>query len=263
MKYKLIPVIIVLTVLMFWGCGPTYPEDNTGVTYPVPEFSDAKISYNVMRQELHCEVMVMYDDPLTELSVDMILEGFDVTTYQTSLNDSGLFGDALPDDNIFSRNILLNRIDSIDGSVSVQYDILELGTVIRSYYDTLNVIANLPPVITEITMPDTIVRPVPGRDGSITYKDLMISLSVDDPNGIYDVTSAYFQVLNNSTEQWSSDYDMYDTGEEGDATAGDGIFSRGLQISSSNSAATNHFRFRVKDTAANFSDWSLDSVVVR
>jgi hypothetical protein len=56
---------------------------------------------------------------------------------------------------------------------------------------------------------------------------------------------------------------MYDNGEEGDELGGDGIFSRGLQISSTNTAVTNYFRFRVKDTAANFSEWSLDSVVVR
>lgn len=106
-------------------------------------------------------------------------------------------------------------------------------------------------------MPDTIVRPETGS------KALLFSVTVDDPNGAYDVTNAFFQVMSNTTGQWSSDYDMYDNGEEGDELAGDGIFSRGLQISSTNTAATNYFRFRVKDTAANFSEWSLDSVVVR
>ena len=106
-------------------------------------------------------------------------------------------------------------------------------------------------------MPDTIVRPLTGT------KDLLIFLEVDDPNGVYDVINAYFQVQSNSTGQWSSDYSLNDTGTLGDVRSGDGIFSTGLQISSANSAATNYFRFRVKDTASNFSDWSLDSVVVR
>ncbi|RKY55702.1 MAG: hypothetical protein DRP93_02895 [Candidatus Neomarinimicrobiota bacterium] len=257
MKHKLIPVAIAIILLLLWSCGPTYPEGNTEISYPVPEFSDAVLSYNTIRQELHCEIRVMYDNPIPELNAELILTGFDISTLELILNDSALYGDALIGDNIFSRNISLSRIDSINGSISIQYDILDSGIVIRSYVDTLDIIANLPPVITEITMPDTIVRPVTGT------KDLLIYLEVDDPNGVYDVVNAYFQVQSNSTGQWSADFPLNDTGEMGDITAGDGIFSTGLQISSKNSAATNYFRFRVKDTASNFSDWNLDSVVVR
>ena len=160
-------------------------------------------------------------------------------------------------DNIFSKNISLTRIDSMDGQIIARYDIYEGGISIKTLNDTIQIVANLPPFITEINMPDTIVRP------RIGTKDLLISLSVDDPNGIQDVINAYFQVKNNSTGQWSSDYPMNDMGTLGDATAGDGVFSTGLEISSDNSAVTNYFRFRIKDTASNFSDWSLDSVVVR
>lgn len=257
MKNKFIPLTILMIMLLLWSCGPTYPEDNTETSYPVPEISDARLSYNVLRQELHCELMVMYDDPITELNAELTLTGFEESTLEFTLTDSALYGDAISGDHIFSRNISLNRIDSIDGNIHIQYDILDSGVVIMSYMDSLDVIANEPPVIIEITMPDTIVRPVTGT------KDLLIYLEVDDPNGVYDVINAYFQVLSNSTGQWSSDYSLNDTGELGDVTAGDGIFSTGLQISSANSAATNYFRFRVKDTASNFSDWSLDSVVVR
>ena len=257
MKHKLIPVAIVIALLLMWGCGPTYPEDLADITYPVPEFSDAQLSYNTLRQELHCELMVMYDEPIAELNAELTLTGFDITTLELTLNDSALNGDALRYDHIFSRNISLNRIDSINGSISVKYDILDSGVVILSYFDTLNVIANLPPVITEITMPDTIVRPLTGT------KALLIYLEVDDPNGVYDVINAYFQVQSNSTGQWGSDYSLNDTGTLGDVSSGDGIFSTGLQIFSTNLAVTNYFRFRVKDTASNFSDWSLDSVVVR
>ena len=251
----IIPVLLISLLVI--SCGPVYPPDETETSYPVPEMSDAKLNFNSIRQELHCEIMVYYDSLVTDLRAELSLSGFVLTELQTTLNDSGLNGDAIPGDQVFSRNINLDRIDSLDGSIIANYDIYEDGISIKSFSDTLNVIANLPPVITEITMPDTIVRPETGS------KALLFSVSVDDPNGIYDVSNAFFQVLSNSTGQWSSDYDMYDNGEEGDEVAGDGIFSRGLQISSSNSAATNYFRFRVKDTAANFSDWSLDSVVVR
>lgn len=257
MKTKFIALAILMSLLFLWSCGPTYPDDNTDTSYPVPEIGDATLNYNTNRQMLHCEVSINYDSVITDLRADLDLVGFTIANLQTTLNDSGLLGDAIAGDKVFSRNIALDHIDSLDGQVIAQYDIYESGVSIKSFTDSLDVIANLPPVITEITMPDTIVRPETGS------KALLFSVTVDDPNGAYDVTNAFFQVLSNTTGQWSSDFDMYDNGEEGDELAGDGIFSRGLQISSTNTAATNYFRFRVKDTAANFSAWSLDSVVVR
>lgn len=115
----------------------------------------------------------------------------------------------------------------------------------------------MPPFITEIEMPDTLIRPLSGS------KELLIAVHADDPNGKADVLAAYFQVKNNETGVWGQSYDCYDNGTNGDVKAGDGVFSRGLLISSENSATTNYFRFRVKDAAANFSDWYPDSVVVR
>ncbi|MCF7833501.1 MAG: hypothetical protein K9N05_08020 [Candidatus Marinimicrobia bacterium] len=257
MKHKLTIFAIILFLVLIWGCGPVYPDGNTETSYPVPEFSDELLTYNTLRQELHCEVQVHYDSAVTDLRAGFTLTGFEETTFQTTLNDSGKSGDAMQGDNIFSKNISLTRIDSMDGQIIARYDIYEGGISIKTLNDTIQIVANLPPFITEINMPDTIVRP------RIGTKDLLISLSVDDPNGIQDVINAYFQVKNNSTGQWSSDYPMNDMGTLGDATAGDGVFSTGLEISSDNSAVTNYFRFRIKDTASNFSDWSLDSVVVR
>jgi hypothetical protein len=106
-------------------------------------------------------------------------------------------------------------------------------------------------------MPDTLVRPESGS------KELLIAVHVDDPNGKQDVTMAYFQVKNNTSGLWGADFDLYDDASNGDLRAGDGIFSRGLQISAQNAAVTNYFRFRAKDSAANFSVWYPDSVVVR
>ena len=257
MKYKMIIPALLMSLLVLVSCGPVYPEGETETNYPVPEFSDADLQYNSIRQALHCEITVHYDSVVTDLRTNLDFQGFEISSLEIALNDSGLYGDALPGDNVYSRNIDIDRINSLDGFIIAEYEIYENGISIKSFTDSLEVIANLPPVITEITMPDTIVRPETG------LKALLFSVTVDDPNGAYDVTNAYFQVLSNSTGQWSSDYDMYDTGDQGDELAGDGIFSRGLQISSTNTAATNYFRFRIKDTAANFSDWSLDSVVVR
>ncbi|MDZ7797705.1 MAG: choice-of-anchor X domain-containing protein [Candidatus Marinimicrobia bacterium] len=249
--------IISLTLLLIWSCGPTYPDDPANDSYPAPEFSQSLLTYNAAREELHCEVKVLYDLDISEVQADISLEGFENEAYSVALNDSGVLGDAIPYDNIFSRNLVLDRIDSLDGRAAVQFSVHEAGSLLRSYYDTLYIEANLPPLITEIVMPDTLIRP---RSGT---KDLIIYVHLDDPNGIHDVTNAFFQVQDNDDGSWSPDYSLYDNGESGDEQAGDGIFSTGLQISADNEAATNYFRFRAKDSASNFSDWSIDSVVVR
>lgn len=257
MKNKKTPVLFIIIALLIWACGLNYPEETPKVSYPQAQLVKRVLSYNELRNEMHCELVVNYDSSFTELSLVVEALGFEEDTFFLVLNDAGLQGDALANDGIYSRNAVLNRIDSIDGRLAVKYELYNDTKLIKTAFDTLELFANLPPVILEIMMPDTIIRPASGT------KDLFISLKVDDPNGVHDVISAYFQVKNNTTKLWSSDFPMNDAGEAGDLLAGDGIFSSGLQISSKNTAATNYFRFRVKDTAANFSEWALDSVVVR
>lgn len=257
MKNKIILITLPILALLLWACGPTYPEVKPSVRYSQAQLDDRVLSYNELRDEIHCELRVNYDSTFTELLAVVESLGFDEDTFSLVLNDAGLQGDALADDGIYSRNAMLSRIDSIDGQLAIKYELYNNADLITIALDTLILSANLPPEITEITMPDTIVRPNSGT------KALLLSLSVNDPNGIHDVVSAFFQVKNNSTGLWTNDFPMNDAGQTGDVVAGDGIFSSGLQISSTNAAATNYFRFRVKDTAANFSDWSLDSVVVR
>ncbi len=257
MKNKKTLILLLIASLLIWACGPNYPEETAEVSYPQAQLANRVLSYNELRSEMHCEAVVNYDSTFTELLAVVEALGFDEDTFSLVLNDAGLQGDALANDGIYSRNTVLNRIDSLDGRLIIKYELYNETQLIQTAFDTLELFANLPPEIIEITMPDTIVRPQTGT------KDLIITLKADDPNGVHDVVSAYFQVQNNTSGAWSNDFPMNDAGEAGDLVAGDGIFSSGLQISSQNSAATNYFRFRVKDTAANFSDWALDSVVVR
>lgn len=258
MKLKKYGIAGLMLILLLWSCGPVYPDNSgSGPEYPIPEFSLSYINYNEMHRELHCRIQVLYDLPVEQVIADLELQGFVESAISVTLNDSAAAGDALAGDNIFSRSIPLTRIDSLSGKVYVQYAVQEAGSLVQTFLDTLELAANLPPLITDIIMPDTLVRPESGS------KELLLAVHADDPNGQEDVIAAYFQVKNNITGAWGETYDCYDNGTNGDTHAGDGIFSRGLQISSENTAATNYFRFRVKDNAANFSAWYPDSVVVQ
>ncbi|MDD3715482.1 MAG: hypothetical protein PHX07_03690 [Candidatus Marinimicrobia bacterium] len=257
MKYNLYGIAALFLLLLSWSCGPVYPDPDEEPSYPVPEFQNVRTAYHGERGELHCEAFVLYDLPLGEVNADLELQGFTQNTLSITLNDSAVLGDALAGDRIFSRNIPLTRIDSIPGWIRVQYSVREAGSLVQTFRDTLTLSANQPPLITEIDMPDTLIRPESGS------KELLIAVHVDDPNGPQDVIMAYFQVKNNTSGLWGADFDLYDDGSNGDIRAGDGIFSRGLQISAENAATINYFRFRAKDRAASFSVWYPDSVVVR
>jgi hypothetical protein len=186
MKNRIIMVSIILILLILVGCGPTYPEESTQTLYPTPQFSEKVLAYNIMREELHCEVNVKYDSSFTDLIAKIELVGFDEDTLTLQLNDIGILGDAIAGDDVYSRNVLMDRIDSVNGNIYVQYELYDGSIKLKDATDSLEVEANLPPIITEITMPDTIVRPLTGT------KALLISLGVDDPNGVYDVINAFF-----------------------------------------------------------------------
>jgi len=253
-----IKILALFSLLfLFWNCGPVYPGNGDDNAYPVPELRDPGTGYHPGKEVLHCEIKALYDLEIEEVQADIYLQGFEAEHLSLTLNDSGSAGDAIPYDHIFSRNTPLERIDSLDGRIAVRYTVDAAGSLAQSYDDTLRVEANQPPEITQIVMPDTLVRP---RTGT---KDLYIYVYADDPNGVHDVTDAFFQVQDVDDASWSADYNLYDNGESGDERAGDGIFSTGLVISADNQPVTNYFRFRVKDTASNFSEWTLDSVVVR
>lgn len=257
MKFNKYGMAVLFLLLLSWSCGPVYPDPDEEPSYPVPEFQNVRTAYHSERGELHCEARVLYDLPLPNVDADIELQGFTQNMLNITLNDSAVLGDAFAGDGIFSRNLPLTRIDSLPGWIRVQYSVREAGSLIRIYRDTLALNANLSPTITQIDMPDTLIRPQSGN------KELLIAVHVDDPDGPQDVTMAYFQVKNNTSGLWGTDFDLYDDGSNGDIRAGDGIFSRGLLISAENAATTNYFRFRAKDRAANFSVWYPDSVVVR
>jgi len=158
------------------------------------------------------------------------------------LNDKGLHGDIIPFDGIYSR-IVPNNSDSINTIITpeikseVYYQFLgHYGHEIITLYE-YSQIENNPPVIQNVSIPDTIVRPT----GS-GYDHVLVVAEVSDGNGIDDIvncgfTSLHFgpdTLLNHGNPIW-----LYDDGGtveifpglfSGDETKGDGQFSIQIPI---------------------------------
>lgn len=114
--------------------------------------------------------------------------------------------------------------------------------------------AGEPPVIEDVVAPDTVWRPAAGDpDEHIEFIAV-----VSDPDGLSNV---------NTVEFWNADrpstrIEMFDNGEQGDATAGDGRYTRVVEISSSNQPGTNMFAFEATDLSGLSSSIVEKTVVV-
>lgn len=254
MKVKLL-IILTTVLLLLWSCGPVYPESENGSEYPSPVVSDITMNYEEQLELLHVECRVEFDSIPEAVFLSVALNSEQTSVFSDTLIDAGTDGDGLALDHIYGLTFAYSANDR-----DTLYAVIDCITLSQKHvfaYDTLMIVPNEAPFITLVEVPDTVVRPLSGD------KTVYVKVYADDPNGVQDVVDGYFQVLSNSTGNWSADLVLYDDGSNGDALLGDGIFSRGLTISSTNTAATNYFRFRLKDSAANFSDWVSDSIVVR
>jgi hypothetical protein len=107
---------------------------------------------------------------------------------------------------------------------------------------------NSKPRLSDLSIPDTLVRPT---SGFLLFKFI---ISVSDSDGYKDISQAFFKQLS-PTE--SNNIPLFDDGNEplsGDVLVGDGIFTRIVRIDSSNSLGERRLLFQAQDNAGEFSD---------
>lgn len=114
--------------------------------------------------------------------------------------------------------------------------------------------AGLPPVIESVAAPDTVRRPVAGEPP----ERIPIVALVSDPDGLANINSVQFW----NTANPSARIDMFDTGEAGDETAGDGRYTRVVEIAASNQAGVNDFAFQATDLSGLVSNVIEKRIVV-
>lgn len=121
--------------------------------------------------------------------------------------------------------------------------------------------ANVPPVLSGLSMPDTV-------SFGTTF---IFSIKADDQNGLSDITTVFYKLYRpNGTlvtnSQGISEYPLSDNGDysvTGDVTAGDGIYTNKLQFPSGQPTGTWKFEFQAKDRSGAFSNIITHNVVVK
>ena len=109
------------------------------------------------------------------------------------------------------------------------------------------VLANQPPVLSELTAPDTLSR----RES----KPILLSVRASDPQGPADIRRVYFNTIKpDGTPAGGNPFSMTDDGTNGDITAGDGVYSLKITISISNALGDYRFDFYADDLAGAVSE---------
>jgi len=177
-----------------------------------------------------------------------ILEPSLAIAEQGQLNDQGMNGDSLADDGIYS-------IETTTVFASWKFGPYRL--IIRAFDNHNNAsesICNLPwakvklgvpPQIFNLVAPDTIKKPLTG------VKTFLLKLTATDDDNDKDIKEVIFNSYKpGGVPAQGNPFNLYDDGDlegNGDAIAGDNIFSRIFVITSSNTVGDYRFEFQAID----------------
>lgn len=184
---------------------------------------------------------------------------------RVSLFDNGevsAYGDTVSGDNIYSNKFKMSQ-SYANGNYNIKYFVqLSDGTdklVAQQIINYNNGQNNVAPVISdEVVNPDTVIT-----TGSVS---ILTSVKAVDQNGQSDIKEIYFVVFKPDNTTNNTRIDMYDDGNvliNGDQTAGDGIYSRIIQVDQNNTKGKYTFKFRALDRGGKLSNEISKEIVIQ
>ena len=270
MKIKIFKIIAIslILVFIFIGCEKEYdtvienynpdyqvklvsPSDSIQYN-PLDSLITIRIAFNsaVNIQSVFCDVYAadnskLNSAPLVLLDNGQIVNGDDI-------NGDGFFANKFPLSELYPNGIYNIKYFVTDKSNSTNQ--VALGT-----FKFDNGQANIAPVISDdIVDPDTAVV----TDTTI----ILTSIKVFDQNGLSDIDRVYFEVYRPDGSTNNNQNLMFDDGNltlHGDQTAGDGIYSLLIQITSANQKGTYRLEFQAKDRGGKLSNIINHSLLIQ
>ena len=260
--------VFALVVLLLWGCSklPEAPES-------VDPLQNLQFEFLQYANKLYFAAEVQPEYLGNSLDSVMVLwYGTQVNSLPDiiSLNNSGIEGDIIAGDKIYSRRIsntqltLDNPIDSsATGLVYLNVQAYYKGNQI-ALEDSFQ-LGNIRPIIVQVTFPDTMTRP---PDPYILVDT--IKVEIFDANGVSDIQTCYmmFQKPDLSYSNNGNPILLYDDGiiDQNmflwDEFVADGIFSRLITIGSDNPIGIYNAYFYAKDFFGANAEVVIKTVVV-
>lgn len=155
-------------------------------------------------------------------------------------------GDLIAGDKKYSNKILMKSRD-LNGRYTIKYYVDDDLSANRfsalTTFIYRNGVSNIAPLISDAFIdPDTMVV--------TTTVTIQTRLKALDENGLNDIKEVYFIVFRPDGSTNNLKTQLFDDGkvsENGDLIAGDGIYSRKIQVNEANAKGTYRFEFRASD----------------
>jgi len=251
----------LLIPLLIWGCEKTYDNliDTSTDNYQVSSVAGIKDTIDLK----------IPGDSLLSLRLNFTPQSLVRKAYfniyasdNSRLNSSPIEMEEVTE-NIFENQFLLKREYPI-GNYTVRFSASSIEgstkqVAVASFYFN-NGQDNVPPVISNLVMPDTVQA-----GGTILY-----TVEVTDSNGLNDVEFVFYEAYNPDgvrvvNTQGIYQFPMFDDGitsENGDVTADDGIYTVVLTFPATAQIGTWRFEFQARDRSKTFSNKIIHNIVV-
>ncbi len=245
-------IVLLLLPIIILGCEQTFDNfiDAVQNNYQVSLVSPTdSIEFRADDSLITIRMNFTSSSEVSDVFCDIIASDqskLNSSPFQLFDNGDPSTGDVTSGDNRFANKFPLSEFYP-NGVYNIKY-------YVKSADETLQQVAlasfkfnngqdNLPPIIANtIIEPDTVVVNAP----------TVISTSVEasDPNGQNDIIKVSFIVYKPDGSTNDNELELFDDGnidDHGDLFAGDGIYSRLIQIDETNDKGTYRFEFQAKD----------------
>ena len=267
-RSRLLTGIAILLFAILPGCEKDFDEivDVNKVNYQVTGINTfTSFRYVVGDSVITISLSLNSSENVSKVFCDIIAsDDSKLNSNPISLLDNGnpANGDSAADDDRFTALFPLSQSDPV-GIYIIKYFVTDNNSntkqVASHQFQYDNGQDNMAPVISNALIdPDTVVV--------IGTTVIQTTIHVTDDNGLTDIEEVYFIVYKPDGTTNNTKTTMFDDGNiqaYGDVTAGDGIFSRTIQVNQSNNKGTYRFEFKARDRGGLLSNSINYSVLIQ
>ncbi len=242
---------LLIIPLLFWGCDKTFENviDVTTENYQVTSVAGIKDTIDLKNPAdslLNLRIIFTPESEVNSVYFDVI------DPDDLPLNSSPV--EMMNTNAVIFENQFILKPEYPNGKYGVQFSVTgfngESKVVAISRFQFNNGQDNLPPVIANTVIePDTVVV----TDTTVIFT----SVEAMDSNGVNDLKEVYYIVYRPDGSTSGAKLLLFDDGnieENGDLVAGDGIYSRLIQINETNDKGTYRFEFQAEDRSGELSN---------
>jgi hypothetical protein len=242
---------LLIIPLLFWGCDKTFENviDVTTENYQVTFVSGIKDTIDLKTPSdslLNLRLIFSSGSVVNRVHFNVI------DPDDNFLNSFPIEMSSISD--VIYENQFILKPEYPNGKYGVQFSVTgfngESKVVALSGFQFNNGQDNLPPVIANTVIePDTVVV----TDTTVIFT----SVEAMDSNGVNDLKEIYYIVYRPDGSTSGAKLLLFDDGnaeENGDLVAGDGIYSRLIQINETNDKGTYRFEFQAEDRSGELSN---------